>query len=163
MSIIYLLLVYILRLIIHRIEIRQHLRRLGDHPSDADQQKLENLRVSLAPMLTELTNYQLATGIHSATAFPSTHTQDTLGDDGPAMAPALAQDATVPIEQHQFVLPSDGGFALIYQHIELNLHIAHAKTHLNQLRDLIAESPFNMLMSFVGHQPRVSTPVAAFG
>ena len=73
-------------------------------------------------MITELTNYQLATGIHSATAFPSPHTQETIGDDGPAPAPAL--DATVPIEQHQFVLPSDGGFALIYQHIELNLRIS---------------------------------------
>ena len=126
-----------------RIEIQQHVRHLGDHPSNAELDKLEKLCNALGPMMTQLTRYQLTAGIQAG-ASPSSIAEDLTVNEldvAPVPAAASALD-TVPIERHPFFLPSNGSFDKKYQDMELLLRIEQAKTHLNQLRDLIAEKSF---------------------
>jgi len=141
-----------------RIEIQQRQRQFGREPRDDDRHKLENLRTSLTPLLAELNRLQAAAGVFQSAQSQSIHRDDQV-EEWDTIVDGLDQDAQtepaetspsactssaptvtqVPVEHQPLCLPSNRNVTPTHNAIELSLRITQAKTHLSQLRELIAE------------------------
>lgn len=147
-----------------RIEIQHYVRQFGRDPREEDGRKLENLRTSLVPLLAQLTRLQVASGVYECAESHTTPRNDSLEEwdvldetpdqespDGEATSAQTSQSApdgsapnetTLPIELQTIGLPSNKNVTPGFDHLEILLRKNQAKTHLNHLRELIAEKSF---------------------
>ena len=152
-----------------RIDIQHHVRQFRCDPQEEDGRKLENLRTSLVPLLAQLTQLQVASGVYKCVQSQTTHrnysleewdildeTPDQERPDGKATLVQTSQlapdglapdglaprDTTLPIELQTISLPSNKNVTPGYDHLKILLRKNQAKTHLNHLCKLIAEKSF---------------------
>ena len=140
-------------ILISRIDIQQCVRRLGSQAQDAEQQKVQNLRDAVAPLLIELRRLEIAAGAFQSARPSSEEPDDAMVDwvddfdlvseSAPALHPDLTSPEDVlPIECQRLSLPSNGDFGQLYDSTELSLRRNQAMIHLNQLQELIAKKSF---------------------
>jgi hypothetical protein len=152
-----------------RIDIQHHVRQFRRDPREEDGRKLENLRTSLVPLLAQLTRLQVASGVYECAQSQTTPRNYSLEEwdildetpdqerpdgeatsaqtlqsapDGSAPGVSAPRDTTLPIELQTIGLPSNKNVTPGYDHLEIFLRKNQAKTHLNHLRELIAEKSF---------------------
>ena len=138
------------------------MRQFGCDPQEEDGRKLENLRTSLVPLLAQLTRLQVASGVYECAKSQNTPRDylvedwDTLDETHDqhsaeitsAQTSHSAPDGSAPNETNLHVklqtigLPSNKNVTPGHEDIELLLRKNQAKTHLNHLRELIAEKSF---------------------
>ncbi len=107
----------------------------------------------MTPLLAELNQLQAAAGVFQSAQSQSIHRHDQV-EDWDTIVEGLDQDAQtelaatsasaptvtdVPVEHQTLCLPSNRNVTLTHNAIELSLRKTQAKTHLSQLRELIAE------------------------
>ena len=152
-----------------RIDIQHHVHQFGCDPQEEDGHKLENIRTSLVPLFAQLTRLQVASRVYECAQSQTTprnylleewdilnETPDQERPDGEATSVQTSQsapdgsapdgsaprDTTLPIELQTIGLPSNKNVTPGYDHLEILLRKNQAKTHLNHLRELIAEKSF---------------------
>jgi len=138
--------------------------QFGRDPQEEDGRKLENLRTSLVPLLAQLTRLQVASGVYECAESQNTprdysleewdildETPDQERPGGEATSAQTSQSApdgsapnetNLPVELQTISLPSNKNVTPGYDHLEILLRKNQAKTHLNHLRELIAEKSF---------------------
>ncbi|KAH9484634.1 hypothetical protein JR316_0004116 [Psilocybe cubensis] len=131
-----------------QIEIRLCVRQLTKSPRHADPQKLQSLREKLQPLISELERLQECAGVleHSQTQ-PDTSVEmldwaDEITDDDVVIPPPQPTQPLQPIEEHKIFLPSHYNVDQRWAPVELKARISQANSHLNQIRNLIAEKSF---------------------
>lgn len=148
-----------------RIDIRQRVRHLRRDPRGDDRQKIEKLRISLAPLLVELNRLQTAAGVFQCAPTAPMEQQGQGGDllatwdiyvqdfddEAPAAAAAPTprhtnltglDESELPVEEQVLFIPSNGNVTPCNDNLELTFRKNQANAHLNQLRELIAEKSF---------------------
>lgn len=142
------------------------MRNIGRDPREEDARKLDNLRSSLVPLLAQLSRLQVASGVYDCSSSEnmpqetSLQQWDTLADlpaevsigtdprQGDPIRSAVQTDSVptdtpLPVERQTIGLPSNDNVTSGHAHSELFLRKIQAKTHLNHLRELIAEKSFH--------------------
>ncbi|KIM39386.1 hypothetical protein M413DRAFT_74977, partial [Hebeloma cylindrosporum] len=148
-----------------QIDIRQRVRHLGRDPRGEDRQKIEKLRTTLAPLLVELNRLQANAGVYQSAPHAGDRGQNQSDDpfdndveddassdplaiwdvivdgeeeDAPAVPPGPLPSAPPPSAPP----PSAPPPRRTRSNVELVLRQKQARTHLQQLRQLIAEKSF---------------------
>lgn len=141
-----------------RIQIQHKVRALGQNPSDADRETIDELRDSLSPLYIELKILQRAAGIDEISSINVPSEDESDWDEDPntnviiganadlSMAPS-APTSSVPtinhlIERQIIPLPSNGNVTRLFAPTELSRRERQAKTELDRIRELISEKSF---------------------
>ncbi|KAH9474324.1 hypothetical protein JR316_0012782 [Psilocybe cubensis] len=130
------------------IEIRLCVRQLTKLPRHADPHKIQTLRDKLRPLLGELERLQEGAGIIEENTTRQGSIVELLdwADECSPDEVVEERQATAPsvelIEDHKICLPSHGNASRSLAPHELKMRIFQAKSHLNKIRNLIAEKSF---------------------
>ncbi|KAH9478215.1 hypothetical protein JR316_0008668 [Psilocybe cubensis] len=128
-----------------QLDIRMCARRLVNHDRLTDRVKLQKLRDSLKTLMVQLNKLQAKAGV-VATGRQDIDISDQIlidwEDEEDVLAPGLGPTVNEDIDLQPICLPSNGAASKIYASDELEARISKARSHLNQIRELIAERSF---------------------
>ncbi|KAH9483512.1 hypothetical protein JR316_0002980 [Psilocybe cubensis] len=128
-----------------QLDIRMRARRLVNHDRLTDRVKLQKLRDALKTLMVQLNKLQAKAGV-IATGRQDIDISDQIlidwEDEEDVLAPGSGPTVNEDIDLQPICLPSNGAASEIYASDELEARISKARSHLNQIRELIAERSF---------------------
>ena len=128
-----------------RIQLQDMVRR-SSSVSPEEQEVIEEKRVSLVAMFSQLKDLQTKAGIIEDTANEKPVLDDEIEydeyNDSEEVPISQALSEIIPIERKVIVLPSNGNVVTNVSNLEVTFRKRQAQSQLDQLRDLIADISF---------------------